>query len=324
MNEKWKGYVFLDVNNNLLQDTHDLGHGITLRKATIEEISKPDVDFSFKSWSERRGTSNFLNQRMPQDKDGKSLQGSPLSNPEDWRHAVIECSDENIFFWNVNLAFSLSDADLRMGFISFESGAHSAPYVEFTMLNIRNSLGAMFVDHELPSNNSLREIKDNISHVLSNVQEGFPSEIREMLALYSSLDKLPDSSFLKILGYFSVVEGLLSHCPEPSDRVDSIQRQLIRNINLLNNRLNRIGKDIDFSKFGDTNPDKILKKLYAYRSAIAHGGNLKKPISDIQKLRTGKVEEYDTHLWIHDWLRGMTKKLLLAAVIEPDLVMDLK
>lgn len=324
MNKKWKGFVFLDVNNDLLNDAHDLGHGITLRKATLDEIKDQHVEFSFRSWSERRGTSNFINQRMPQDENGISLQGSPLHNPNEWRHAVIECSDKSVFFWNVNLAFSLSEADLRMGLVSLEGGGYSTTYIDFPMLNVRNALGAMFVDHELPSIGSLTEIQENISYVLSSVNKDFPSEIREILGLFSSLDNLPDSSFLKVLGYFSVIEGLLSHCPAASDRVDSIQRQLIRNINLLNNRLKRIGRDITFDDFGATSPEKVLKKLYAFRSAIAHGGNLEQSMKDVYKMRVGKEQGQESHLWIHDWLRNMTKKLLLAAIIEPELVTDLK
>jgi hypothetical protein len=317
MNEPWKGFVFLDVNDELLKETHDLGYGLTLRKARLEEIADRQVEACFRRWSERRGTSVFLNQRMP-----PSGNGSVLSDPEEWRHAVIECSDKSIFFWNVNLAFAISNADLRMGFICFENSMYGTPFTEFPMLNIRNPLGGMFVDHKLPSLDDLLEIRQNISYVLSNITRGFPSEIIKIIHMFTSLDNLPDSSQFKVLGYFAVIEGLLSHCPQPSDRMDSIQRQLIRNINLLNNRLKKIDREIMFSDFGNTKPEKVLSKLYAYRSSIAHGGNVESPIDDIGKIRTGgKTAD---HLWIHDWLRTMTKKLILAAIVEPDLVSDLK
>ena len=105
MNEPWKGFVFLDVNDDLLQECHDLGHCLTLRKATPDEIRERQVEGSLRMWSERQGTSMFLNQRMPRHGAGNaSSPGSILTNPEEWRHAVIECSDSNIFFWNVNLA----------------------------------------------------------------------------------------------------------------------------------------------------------------------------------------------------------------------------
>jgi hypothetical protein len=323
MNEPWKGFVFLDVNDDLLQAPHDLGHSLTLRKATESEIRDKVIEISLRMWSERRGTSVFLNQRMPlPDADKGTQTGSVLSNPKDWRHAVIECTDTNVFYWNVNLAFSISRADLRMGLIRFEGNAIGSPYLDFPMLNIRNPLGGLFVDHKLPSFDDLTEIKQNISYVLTNMTERFPSEIREILHMFTSLDNLPDSSQFKVLGYFAVIEGLLSHAPQNSDRMESIQRQLIRNTNLLNNRLRKIDREIKFSDFGATKPENVLTKLYAYRSAIAHGNNLSSSLSDINKIRPGSQKT--DPLWVHDWLRDMTKKLLLEAIVEPELVCDLK
>lgn len=323
MNEPWKGFVFLDVNDDLLQECHDLGHCLTLRKATSDEIRERQVEGSLRMWSERQGTSMFLNQRMPRHGAGNaSSPGSILTNPEEWRHAVIECSDSNIFFWNVNLAFSISSADLRMGVIRIGDNSWSTPFVQFPMLNVRSPLGAMFVDHKLPSFDDLPEVRQNISYVLENITHRFSSEIKKIIYMFTSLDNLPDSSYFKVLGYFAVIEGLLSHAPLSSDRMDSIQRQLIRNINLLNNRLKKIDREIKFSDFGETKPESVLKKLYAYRSAIAHGGDIKSPINHIKNIRLGN--EKTDHLWIHDWLRDMTKRLLLGAIVEPELVSDLK
>lgn len=322
MNEPWTGFVFLDVNDNLLQEAHDLGHGLTLRKATAAEIGDRHVEAYFQMWSELRGTSVFINQRMPMPEAGKGITGSVLSNPGNWRHAIIECTDKNVFFWNVNLAFAISNADLRMGLIRFENNAQSTPFINFPMLHVRNPLGAMFVDHDLPSLEDLPEIRQNISYVLGNMTKEFPSEISQILFMFTSLDNLPDSSQFKFLGYFAVIEGLLSHAPQNSDRMDSIQRQLIRNITLLNNRLKKIDREIQFSHFGETKPENVLVKLYAYRSAIAHGSNLEDPLNNINKIRPGSKKT--DHLWVHDWLRIMTKKLLLEAVIEPELVSDLK
>ncbi|PCI48636.1 MAG: hypothetical protein COB51_04765 [Moraxellaceae bacterium] len=104
--------------------------------------------------------------------------------------------------------------------------------------------------------------------------------------------------------------------------MDSIQRQLNRNINLLNNRLKKIGREIRFSGFSASNQKKILSKLYGYRSRIAHGGEAKESLDNLTKIRAGN-ERVDK-LWVHDWMRDMVKLLLLASIIEPDLVMDLK
>jgi hypothetical protein len=320
MKEPWKGFVFLDVSEDLLREVHNLGHGLTLRKANLDEINQSDVKHSFRFWSERRGTSSFLNQRMPL-ADGQP-QGSVIPNPDLWRHAVIECTNPDVFFWNVNLAFSLSKSDLRIGLVRFDSGAVSSPYLDFSMLNVRNSLGAMFVDHELPALKDLNKLIQDIDYVIPNINNNFPNEIKEVIHIFSSLDNLPDSSTLKVLGYFSVIEGLLSHPPLPDDRVDSIQRQLIRNVNLLNNRLKKIEREINFSAFGETKLKKVLGSLYGYRSAIAHGGRIESSLKEIDRIRPGS--EKTDHLWVHDWLREMLKGIILASIIESELVMDLK
>jgi hypothetical protein len=322
MHKPWKGYVFPDVSSNLLEETHDLGHGLILRKATVSELNERNVDWAFRMWPERRGSSIFLNQRRLFENNGTEVSGSILQNPLEWRHAVIECAEGNVFFWWVNVAFAISTADLRMGLVSFADGGGSSPFVEFSMLNVRNSLGGMFVDYKLPSVDDLPEIRENLSLVLESVSGGISSEVASIIQIFLSLDNLPDSAPLKILGYFSVIEGLLSHSPQPSDRVDSIQRQLIRNINLLNNRLKKIGRAIDFSAFGETKIEKVLGKLYGYRSAVAHGGSMEGSLEDIAKI-TGGASKKD-QLWVHDWVRHLTKKLIFAAIVEPELVRDLK
>ncbi len=321
INRPWKGFVFTDVNSNLLEKTHDLGRGLILRKATGPELSQKNVDWAFRMWSERRGSSTFLNQRMPFE-DGKGVSGSVFRNPLEWRHAVIECPEGNVLFRWVNIAFAISAADLRMGLVFFADGGESSAYIEFPMLNVRNPLGGMFVDYRLPNIDDLPEVRENLSLVLENVSAGISSEVASIIQIFLSLDNLPDSAPLKILGYFSVIEGLLSHSPQPHDRVDSIQRQLIRNINLLNNRLKKIGRAIDFTAFGEAKIEKVLGKFYGYRSAVAHGGTVEGALADIAKITAGSSKK--GQLWVHDWVRNLTKKLVLAALVEPELVRDLK
>lgn len=81
-------FCFLDVNSDLLQEEHDLGHNLILRKATLAEVADRQIEASFRMWSERRGTSVFINQRMPLDTDNASVSGSVLPNPKEWRAAV--------------------------------------------------------------------------------------------------------------------------------------------------------------------------------------------------------------------------------------------
>ena len=82
------------------------------------------------------------------------------------------------------------------------------------------------------------------------------------------------------------------------------------------------GEEIAFADFGGAAPEKILKKLYGYRSAIAHGGDAASAIEAIRLMVN--LEAHQIRLWVHDWLRETTKTLLRCAVREPQLVSDLK
>ncbi|PCI48637.1 MAG: hypothetical protein COB51_04770 [Moraxellaceae bacterium] len=186
MNGRWKGFVFVDIDEDLLLEEHDLGYGLVLRKATLEEISHKFTIGAFKSWSEKRGTLAFPNQRMPPPGDDGCYKGSTIDDIDAWRYAVIDCKREGIQLGDVNLAFSLFSADLRMGHVVFEnSTTHSTPSLHFPMLNIRNGLGGMFIDHKLPSFEGLPELKENIGYVLSSDKKHMPSEIQKIRTMFT-------------------------------------------------------------------------------------------------------------------------------------------
>ncbi|AKN17933.1 hypothetical protein MHAE_18811 [Mycobacterium haemophilum DSM 44634] len=151
-------------------------------------------------------------------------------------------------------------------------------------------------------------------------------EIARTLALFIEADGLPEDSTQKYLAYFGVIESLLTHTPQPSDPVNSLTRQLTRNILLLNNRLPDHRKlQLDTFKDGSTSvaPEKVIKNLYLYRSAAAHGGDTTDAIKWFKQNHppswTGFLE-----LDLHAFARCMAKRLLIAAMREPQLVQDLK
>jgi hypothetical protein len=80
-----------------------------------------------------------------------------------------------------------------------------------------------------------------------------------------ALDANSDVAFL---GYFSVLESLLVHKPDPKDPTDSITRQVKKKITLLDNRWS---PRLDYSVFGTSKPEAIWGKMYELHSAIAHG-----------------------------------------------------
>jgi hypothetical protein len=125
-----------------------------------------------------------------------------------------------------------------------------------------------------------------------------------------------DTSF-KFLGYFSILEHILTHNKGRNIGHSSINLQLQNKLNLLNNRFNSM---LDFHEYFNT-PNtvdfiKIIEKLYHYRSDIAHGS-----ISDFEKeLSILKNQKYSSLKFIHE----LCRRVIIQYLKEPRLIEDLK
>lgn len=116
---------------------------------------------------------------------------------------------------------------------------------------------------------------------------------------------VPRFSPLQILGYFAVLESILTHAPNPDDRYDSITRQIKQKLALLNGRWR---PPLDYSAFSGLSHDKVWSKMYAYRSAIAHGAT---PNFDGELSALGKAE--NSNVLISEAVR----KTICQALEEP-------
>ena len=148
----------------------------------------------------------------------------------------------------------------------------------------------------------------------------YPSIITA-IEMFRALDVNPPSS-VKMLGYFGVIESLLSHAPHSNDSADSISRQLKRNLVLLNNRMDS-NRSLGFHEFGNAKTETVISKLYDYRSAIAHGGDESGKIKSLTDLHQG-WSPMAAQLWANRFLRRLVTRILVHALREPQLVVDLK
>jgi hypothetical protein len=155
-----------------------------------------------------------------------------------------------------------------------------------------------------------------LQRLLAIDAEQYPIVYRAV-RLFENLDYIPYYVPLYVLGHFSILESLLAHKPDIKDPQDSITKQLRRNVALLANRLTLNGYDaLGISAWPNgMSVGKIMSRLYEYRSAIAHGGD----VSLIAR------EPFRTVGWLelNRWIRSLTKKMIWAAIAEPQLVTDL-
>jgi hypothetical protein len=136
--------------------------------------------------------------------------------------------------------------------------------------------------------------------------------LEPFLAQLSQLKSLPHESPLRFLGYFALIEGLLTHAPRPQDPYDSITRQIKKKLALLNHRWHR---PIDYSSFGSTDPEKVWTTMYKYRSLVAHGG-----VPDFKK-DLDVLNSYENALKL---IKDTTKAVIRYALSEPQLLMELR
>ena len=144
------------------------------------------------------------------------------------------------------------------------------------------------------------------------VHNGRLFDIERTVSEIAQLKEIDQGSHLVVLGYFAMLEAMLTHLPKPSDPYDSITRQIKNKLALLDNRWS---PRIDYSPFGGTKPEKVWEKMYSYRSAIAHGT---KPDfgSDLRVLRGPDV--------VFSLVKETVKSIARFALLDPQLLQDLK
>lgn len=149
-------------------------------------------------------------------------------------------------------------------------------------------------------------------HALLRSNDPALVEHRRLLGQLSALKGLPQESPICFLGYFALLESLLTHPPKPTDPYDSITIQIKKKLALLNRRLLR---PIDYSPFGDASPETVWAKMYDCRSKVAHGG-----VPDFGKdLRLLKSQDHALKL-----VKETAKAVITHALREPRLLIDLR
>lgn len=232
---------------------------------------------------------------------------------EDWRYWIISFEPNNHEMMNLGYALSLMENDIELGFEIIGKDAKNVGFAWHAQ-----SLHTFFNDRirgQLPPKPILEEDLLLAAHCYEKLLS-LPKEyqhISRSFRLFDNLRSIPLLSRLAILGLFSALESLLTHAPDPKDPSDSLARQIKHKVALIQKRFVR---DLDYKKwFDNIKEENLWKKLYLYRSLVAHGE--KAHIS-------GKLEELKSTESVVSFLREVLKLLLAEALDEPELITDLK
>lgn len=307
LNVGQKSFIFLgDLIDPVGLTNFSITDDYALTKANEEQILyiKSNIDnysrlFSF-------GANRFELEKIPTE---NGFTYNPIDESE-WKYWVIETPHINREF-EFTLALSLSEADLTDLFHGHYVGAMTTTGREVPGIQSRGLTTVNFF-----TDNQLYDLK------IKKLRDGDILEIREIyLALksfkqikadyefidkclqdYTKIQDISNQSPFRLLSYFAILEHLLT--TNKGRNENSINQQLQKKINLLNNQFD---KPIDITEYfsgSDTNTiETIVAKLYQYRNDIAHGNK-----SDFEKelalLKNSKSR-------IPEFLKILVKRILL-------------
>lgn len=136
--------------------------------------------------------------------------------------------------------------------------------------------------------------------------------IRRSFTLFRQVEAFSVGNVLYPIGLFAVMESLISRSPKAAPE-DSITHQVLSKTLLLERRME---SPPDYSIFKGCDRDKVWRKLYSWRSRLAHGEAITFAEGDLAAL--GSVE------LATGFLLSAVRAVLKHSLTEPDLLLDLR
>ncbi len=285
--------------------------GHWFRKATHEEIDRIKKELT----THRMTHSPYEYGFVPTNNDRKTFQPLP---PDEWNYYVISFNGSNDKLGDLEYAANLLRNDINLGY-TFLYNIDNFPGSAGIVFHLPQ-ITTFFVDHYMfvgPSNpiesSELLEITPNYNLITGLDKTRYPN-VSKAVSDFHQTKMITNRSKLKVLSYFSILECLLTHPPRPIDTMDSLTHQISTKMSLLSKQFQReLQYNLHFPSL--TDPEKVWRKLYGYRSLVAHGGN-----ADF-KQQFAALQSTDN---IRGFLIESLKLLLLYALKEPDFLADLQ
>lgn len=233
--------------------------------------------------------------------------------PDAWRYFVVAFPGTNATIHELERAFALADVELLVGFVIISI----PPYVNQGM-----GMHSPRLFHALEQTGhddwQFHTVTTAVTDEIQQLHQALQShdnqvlDLRRVLSELANLRGMPYESPLRFLGYFALLESLLTHPPKQTDPYDSITRQVKKKLALLNRRFAR---PLDYKEFGVQDGDKLWGAMYSLRSAVAHGGT-----PDFAKdLKLLKSRQHALSL-----LQRTVRAVIRQTLKEPQLLVDLK
>jgi hypothetical protein len=305
--------VFLNVSrlrNDLVDETVTVAPGHDLRRANEQEIEAIKEVLN--------GFLGYVYGITEEAWEAESMDGKARKLPQgQWRYFVIAWETPgNLTIDELERALTIARFELRIGFVllkGLRQDMYGHPALIINPNRLFQLIGAVsqgYLEFMDITPSIVEELK--LLHHRIRSLDSPTVDMKGLIDGMLELEALPPSSSLLFLGYFAILESLLTHKPDPKDTIDSIARQVKRKLSLLDNRWQ---PPLDYAAFGGANRDKVWGAMYAYRSCLAHGSK-----GDFG----GDLRLLQGHRPALRLLKDTVKAVLRQAIVEPQLVLDLR
>lgn len=236
---------------------------------------------------------------------------------EKWKYWVLAFEGTNRYIHELELVGQLLPVNFDFGFVFFYSEPSQAGVLggrlvmPLHIIDRYTSHNQAYANAESVTSEQLASL-GNLFHIYEALLPEYVF-VNKALSSFADLRRVPSTSELVIVGLFSIIESLITHAPRLSETLDSINHQITNKIILLRKRYSRTILPSQY--FLHATEDNIWKKLYGYRSAVAHGTSVSFE-SDYLILKDRET--------VVRFLKDNLKELLLIALREPAFIFDLR
>jgi|GEM_PF-6811575 len=254
-------------------------------------------------------------------KKGKGLHGEPILNPENWYYWLIEFLDTKaINIDNVLNSLSLMKSEINWlcgttsdytfdknnepFFWSF-SGGLTRPFNMF--LNSFKGNDTVLVNKDIIE---FQNIFEKLNRIMESSDFSF---IKRAIENYEEINIIDDWSNLKIIGYSSILETLLT---DYKQKTKPISQQIETKSVLINSKFH---EKINFHEIlgcsNETKESTIINRLYKYRNDIAHGNKI-----DF----VDKYKMFKNHRTILYCYKVLVKRIIKFGLENPEKLLEIK
>lgn len=290
-------------------ESFELAPGFILRKASKDEIKILKENYKLLTPFPQVLYDELWEGELPQNRFPQTLL------PEDkWRYYVVAFDEKIEYYEYLTKAFLISPKELETLFTLIYRKEFDKWSIQWNKEGLFQVLQEILSkpDYFIEVTAADIEIIKSISTQLKDHGNKEPI-LKDIIQQINVLKGISNKSPLKYLGYFGLLESLLTHAPKLTDPYDSIGRQIRKKIALL---YNRMSPKIDYSSFNGMNPETIWTKMYSFRSKLAHGDP-----ADFSSKEFMALVNYETALKL---LKETVKAVTRQALTEPTLLVNLK